>query len=144
MEQQDLNNITNPLFEKCKRVESLPGLESQARKIQDDITYAIKVITECNIELDHILTLNQINNLSNQGMKKLEYIYNNILDQKNLEQTKRLNDLVNELKKLYRIPAKSIEELQLNLKKIQDLINQIEDFQNELSCKTLYKKPQNT
>ena len=73
-------------------------------------------------------------------MKKLKYIYEHILDKNNQEQRKRLDLLLNELKRLFKTPATTFEEIQTKLNNIETILNRIDDFQNELSCKILYKK----
>lgn len=134
-------DLQNDFFEKCDKITIL--LPKQADNIQDkknNITEAIKNLLSVNQNLNNILAINEIENICHQGMNKLKYIYDNIIDQKNNEQLTRFNELLNELKKMYKLPTNTNEEIQNKYNIINELINKIEAFQNEISCKTLYKK----
>ena len=73
-------------------------------------------------------------------MKQLKHIYENIIDKNNKDQVSRLNQLLNELKMIYKRIANTSEEIQNKLNDINQIMEKIEAFQNEISCKTLYKK----
>lgn len=134
-------NIQNDFFEKCNTIETLlPKKQDKVKKSKDNITEAIKILLSTNQDLRCLLLINDINNVSNQGMHKLKHIYDNIIDQKNDEQLTRFYELLNELKKMYKLPTNTNEEIQNKYNIINDLINKIEAFQDEMSCKTLYKK----
>ena len=134
-------NIQNDFFEKCNTIETLlPKKQDKVKKSKDNITEAIKILLSTNQDLRCLLLINDINNVSNQGMHKLKHIYDNIIDKKNDEQLTRFYELLNELKKMYKLPTNTNEEIQNKYNIINDLINKIEAFQDEMSCKTLYKK----
>ena len=138
---KNITDLQNNLIEKCTKVQALfPNTEGQIREYTDNIAYAINMLVTVNQNLDSILLINQINNNSNEGMKKLKYIYEHILDKNNQEQRKKLDLLLNELKILFKTPAATFEEIQTKFNNITNILIRIDDFQNELSCKTLYKK----
>ena len=138
---KNITDLQNNLIEKCTKVQALfPNTEGQIREYTDNISYAINMLVTVNKNSDSILFINQINNYSHEGMKKLKYIYEHILDKNNQEQRKRLDLLLNELKRLFKTPATTFEEIQTKLNNIETILNRIDDFQNELSCKILYKK----
>ena len=93
-------NIQNDFFEKCNTIETLlPKKQDKVKKSKDNITEAIKILLSTNQDLRCLLLINDINNVSNQGMHKLKHIYDNIIDKKNDEQLTRFYELLNELKK---------------------------------------------
>ena len=117
-----------------------PKLESQTHQSKDEIIYAFSIIKRINTEFDNLLLINTIENQSNLGMKQLKHIYENIIDKNNKDQVSRLNQLLNELKMIYKRIANTSEEIQNKLNDINQIMEKIEAFQNEISCKTLYKK----
>ena len=145
MKEDNLDNIITSLHsdlnKKCDRVTNIfPNLEIKNENSKNDITYAINLLRAINDELDNVIFLHEIEIFSKQGMKKLEYIFNNIIDKSNKVQRNKLEELLKKLKTIYKIPAVSLKEMEEKLNGIQNILNQIDDFQNELSCKTLYKK----
>lgn len=145
MEKEETNETINilekELISKCDKINSLfPKLESQTLQSKDEIVYAFSIIKRINTEFDNLLLINIIENQSNQGMKQLKQIYENIIDQNNKNQVSRLNELLNGLKKIYKRIANTSEEIQKKLSDINEIMEKIDSFQNEISCKTLYKK----
>ena len=134
-------DLQNDFFEKCDKITMLlPKQTDYIQNKKNNITEAIKNLLSVNQDLNSILAINEIENLCHQGMNILKYIFENIIDQKNNDQVNRFYELLNELKRIYKLPTKTNDEIQKKYNVINDLINQIEAFQNEISCKTLYKK----
>ncbi len=141
---KSIDNIQNELISKCDFINKwFPNLESQIEVSKNNINYTIKMLIDTNNEIDNLFIINAINIIKdkcNIGMKKLESIYKNNLNINNNKQNEKFFYLYNELKKLFKLPTKTFEEIQTKLHNIDTLLNQIDDFQNEISGKKLYKK----
>ena len=139
-----LTDINLSLSNKCDYIsEAFPNMLKEINKARNTINETLRTLNNLNDEFDNVIILNLNNEITSngkQGMEQLKQIYNTI-DKSNKSEMDHFTFLYDELRKLSKMGATTLEEKQEKLDKIMDVNNQINTFLNSLGGNVMVKKP---